>query len=69
MDPGALPHGRRLKDIQAFIGDVFAHDLHAKRVSSLASATLGVMISATLAGAMIGQALAQAEGLMDQVYE
>ena len=64
MDTGALRHGRRLKDIQAFIDGVFAHDLHAKRVSSLASATLGVMIGATLAVAMIGQALAQARGLV-----
>ena len=64
MDTGALRHGRRLKDIQAFIGDVFAHDLHAKRVFSLASATLGVMIGATLAVSMIGQALAQARGLV-----
>ena len=64
MDTGALRHGRRLKDIQAFIGDVFAHDLHAKRVFSLASATLGMMIGATLAVAMIGQALAQARGLL-----
>ena len=54
----------RLKDIRSFINGVFAHDLHAKRVNSLAFATLGVMTGATLAVAMIGQALAQARGLV-----
>ncbi len=39
------------------------HDLHAKRVASLAGATLGVVTSASLAVAMVGQALAQARGL------
>ena len=54
----------RLKGIRSFIDGVFAHDLHAKRVNSLAFATLGVMTGATLAVAMIGQALAQARGLV-----
>jgi hypothetical protein len=56
--------GSRLNDVQAFIGTVYQHDLHAKRVASLAGATLGVMTSASLAVAMIGQALAQARGLV-----
>src|SRR6202795_3248888 len=56
--------GGRLKDIRAFIDDVYQHDLHAKRVDSLAGATLGVMTSASLAVAVIGQALAQARGLV-----
>jgi len=56
--------GRRLKDINAFIETVYQHDLHAKRVASLAGATLGVMASASLAVAMIGQGLAQACGLV-----
>ncbi len=55
--------GNRLKDVQAFIETVYQHDLHAKRVASLARATLGVMASASLAVAVIGQALAQARGL------
>jgi hypothetical protein len=38
--------------------------LHAKRVDALAGATLGVMAGASLAVAMIGQALAQARGLV-----
>ena len=56
--------GGRLKDICAFIDDLYGHDLHAKRVDSLAGATLGVMTSASLAVAVIGQALAQARGLV-----
>ncbi len=41
---------------------LFADDLHAKRVLSLAGATLGVIESASLAVAMIGQGLALARG-------
>lgn len=43
---------------------MYGHDLHAKRVDSLCAATLGVMIGASLAVAMIGQALTQARGLV-----
>jgi hypothetical protein len=56
--------GGKLKDIRAFIDEQVGRDLHAKRVASLAGATLGVMTSASLAVAMIGQALAQARGLV-----
>jgi hypothetical protein len=56
--------GGRLNYVRAFIDDLYAHDLHAKRVESLAAATLGVMTGASLAVAMIGQALAQARGLV-----
>ena len=56
--------GGRLKDIRGFIDGVCGHQLHAKRVDSLAGATLGVMASASLAVAVIGQALAQARGLV-----
>lgn len=56
--------GSRLKDVERFIEELFAGDLHAKRVYSLANATLGVMTSASLAVSAIGQALAQARGLM-----
>jgi len=61
---GRLRNGGRLKDTRAFIDCLYGHDLHAKRVDSLAAATLGVMIGASLAVAMIGQALAQARGLV-----
>jgi hypothetical protein len=53
-----------LADVRAFLGEVFGADLHAKRIDSLAGATLGVMQSASLAVAMIGQALALAKGLV-----
>ena len=59
-----LRDGGRLKDIHAFIDGLYDHDLHTKRVDSLAAATLGVMTGASLAVAMIGQALAQARGLL-----
>src|ERR1700686_685987 len=56
--------GGRLEDIRVFIDGLYEHDLHAKRVDSVAGATLGVMTSASLAVAVIGQALAQARGLV-----
>jgi hypothetical protein len=51
-------------DVRSFVSEVYGTDLHAKRIDSLAGATLGVMQSASLAVAMIGQALAQARGLV-----
>jgi hypothetical protein len=54
----------RFAQVQSFVDDVYGSDLHAKRIESLAGATLGVMQSASLAVAMIGQALAQARGLI-----
>jgi Transposase DDE domain len=51
-------------DVRGFIGDLYGPDLHAKRIGSLAGATLGAMTAASLAVAMIGQALAQARGLV-----
>ena len=56
--------GGRLKNIRGFIDGFYEHDVHAKRVKSLTGATLGVMVSASLAVAVIGQALAQARGLV-----
>ncbi len=54
----------RLEEVRGFIGGLYGPDLHAKRVDALAGATLGVMTGASLAVAMIGQALAQARGLV-----
>jgi hypothetical protein len=54
----------RFHDVRSFIGELYGPDLHAKRVASLAGATLGVMTAASLAVAMIGHALAQARGLV-----
>ncbi len=56
--------GGRLGEVRSFIGELYGPDLHAKRVDALAGATLGVMAAASLAVAMIGQALAQARGLV-----
>jgi len=60
----AVRLGGRLGDVRGFIDELYGHDLHAKRVEALAGATLGVMAGASLAVAMIGQALAQARGLV-----
>ena len=48
----------------AFVDDLLEGDLHGKRVLSSANATLGVMVSASLAVAVIGRSLAQARGLL-----
>ena len=55
--------GDRYEDVRSFIGELYGADLHAKRIDSLAGATLGTMTSASLAVSLIGQALAQAKGL------
>jgi hypothetical protein len=62
----ADPDRRRagFAEVRSFVADVYGPDLHAKRIDSLSGATLGVMQSASLAVAMIGQALAQARGLV-----
>ena len=49
--------------IQRFLKSVFGQNLHAKRILSLAGATLGAIESASLAVALIGQGLALARGL------
>jgi hypothetical protein len=51
-------------DVRAFVGELYGANLHAKRIDSLAGATLGAMTAASLAVAMIGHALAQARGLV-----
>ena len=50
------------KYTQEFLDTLFGDDLHAKRVQSLANATLGVMTSASLAVCTIGHGLALARG-------
>lgn len=49
--------------VHRFLRTLFAEDLHAKRVLSLAGATVGAIESASLAVALIGQGLALARGL------
>jgi hypothetical protein len=51
-------------DISRFVSGLFDGDLHAKRVLSLANATLGVVRTASLAVNTIGQGLALARGLV-----
>lgn len=47
-----------------FVKSIFEEDVHAKRVASLANATLGVMSSGSLAIHAIGHGLSQARGLL-----
>ena len=49
-------------DVHGFVDMLFAEDVHAKRVTSLANATLGVMNAASLAVGAIGLGLAHARG-------
>ena len=56
----------RRNEIAKFIADLYDGDLHAKRVLSLANATLGVLASASLAVHAIGQGLAQAMGTLSK---
>jgi hypothetical protein len=49
-------------DVHGFLGSLFGETVHAKRVYSLANATLGVMTAASLAVAAIGHGLALARG-------
>jgi hypothetical protein len=51
------------KGVHNFLSSLFDGDLHAKRVLSLANATLGVIRTASLAVNAIGQGLALARGL------
>ena len=48
--------------VHDFLDTLFGDDLHAKRVKSLAGATLGAIQSASLAVGLIGQGLALARG-------
>ena len=54
------------KQVHEFLLSLYAEDMHAKRVLSLANATLGVMTSASLAVHAIGQGLADARGLLNK---
>ena len=54
----------RRHDLLKFINTLYEGDLHAKRVLSLANATLGVLTSASLAIHAVGRGLAQAMGTL-----
>lgn len=58
----AIDHGQVL----SFLKALFEWDVHAKRVLSMANATLGVIRAASLSIHAIGHALAQARGLADK---
>ena len=51
------------ENITRFLNELFEYDEHAKRVQSLANATLGAITSASLAVHAIGQGLAHVQGL------
>ena len=51
------------KDIEQFLQGLLGTDMHAKRILSLANATLGVVRTGSLAVHAIGQGLAVAKGL------
>jgi hypothetical protein len=55
---------KRVEFVHNYLDGIFAEDLHAKRVKSLANGALGVMTGASLAVSIIGQSLAQARGLL-----
>ena len=61
MKPG---HTLGFSQVNRFLENLFDGDLHAKRVLSLANATLGVIRTASLAVNAIGQGLALARGLV-----
>ena len=52
------------EEIHRFLDGLFNGGLHAKRVLSLSNATLGVIMTASLAVGIIGQGLALARGLV-----
>jgi Transposase DDE domain len=60
------PHIDRVEFAHDFLFRIFAGNLHAKRIESLANGALGVMTSASLGVSIIGHALAQARGLVDK---
>ena len=48
--------------VHSFVDELFGEDLHAKRVTSLAKATLGTLRASSLAVSAIGHGLALAQG-------
>ena len=50
-DRGKVDQRVRFDEVRSFLGELYGPDLHAKRIDSLAGATLGVMAAASLAAA------------------
>ena len=59
----AVPSAFKASDVHDFVDELFADDLHAKRVRSLADATLGALQAGALGVHAIGRGLAAARGL------
>jgi hypothetical protein len=57
---------KHVEFVQKYLDGIFAEDVHAKRVMSLANGAVGVMTGSSLAVSMIGQSLAQARGLLSK---
>ena len=55
-------HGSTIKDTYNFIDELYDEDIHAKRIESLANATIGVICGGALAINTIGHGLALAKG-------
>ena len=64
MIDGSKSNLVQVKDVRNFLDSVLDEDIHTKRISSLANATLGVMTGASLGVAVIGKSLAQVRGLL-----
>src|SRR3984885_7456844 len=60
------PRIDRVEFARDFLLRIFAGNLHAKRIESLANGALGIMTSGLLAVSIIGHSLAQARGLLDK---
>lgn len=57
-----MQRGLTFENVHSFLSGFLANDVHAKRVYSLANATLGVMSATSLAVNTIGHGLALARG-------
>ena len=57
---------KHVEFVQKYLDGIFAENVHAKRVMSLANGAVGVMTGSSLAVSMIGQSLAQARGLLSK---
>jgi len=57
---------KHVEFVRKYLDGIFAEDVHAKRVMSLANGAVGVMTGASLAVSIIGQSLAQARGLLSK---
>ena len=67
--PASSGQSLQRHDLLNFIATLYEGDLHAKRVLSLANATLGVLTSASLAIHAVGRGLAQALGTLTSPFK